>query len=955
MDYILEPALDVPGLEGIWEYNGLRINDLSALERLRVTDIGGLQDDPDLRETREPNADRAGEHAGIQQDGGRTLALSGVVEAGSIPSVRRLWRRARSAFDATERDLVIRVPQEVKNYYNSIESVPISTTVALQGWSGSITGTGSSSLSLAAVVDGLRTIGKFGFTSSGASILTARAMVANLSGAGVLWNGEDIFVTSRMKVAAAAATPTSISTSIYYFAAGAAVAIGSEISSSVIFNQNAPVTGTVYETTSRINGSAVPFGTVAFVIVVNFVVPATAGAYDYRFFDVGAFLLKSTDVAPKSYFDGDSPGFVWEGRRGWSRSFGPVAQLNGIPDVKTADIRDYFGTPTLWGSDSSAGATINQAPAQFRASGIIGIDKAIYMKATNPDATARTIAIKPDTTTTAVPMRAHPGRVYRAAYTVKIIQSATKAASIDLVWLDLAGAVLSTTSAAGSNSTSEQRLTVTGTAPARAVGVYARVSFAANGSGQVFEWSIAKPVIIDISDYDPGSNVDFSDIVDNPYVVQVKNANSYPAGSIRRIPRPWLIKSVRKADKPSSPEKQSDYRTRRDFMLTLRASDPRVYGVDAQSAWMAMPFGLQSTYESAQPTTPSPDTSPPLGLSTGVFTNMVNSDPTDLHFYQGPEGALRLRTTDAAVTGTRMDYGIRTSVIPWVRLRANPAMILTNPLGYGVVTIVLKRISNTSYIALDWVSVWNAPNTLTLYKVVAGTPTTLATATFASRIVPPNTYFMAWMNASNQISGRIYTTYPDTSIDALGASPFIDNALPIPVLSVDYTLTAGAEITTFGAAVAGRMGFGMQAGPPDPVNYPLPQNPGVFQYEAADGYANSRGAMMNIPVLGDFDEIPLQLNLTGGIFWPIVTITTPDGMTRSMAFKGLFGTGTSLPTVLDFDSNYFRDPNGIDMWDSILPFYDRLILQPGVNRVRVVASGWSGNQHVGVSWRNAVR
>jgi hypothetical protein len=963
MDYILEPPLDVPGLEGVWEYNGLRLNDLATLERIRFTGVGGLQDDADIRESREANFDRPGEHAGVQQIGGRTITAEGVIEAGSIPSVRSVWRKVKSAFDDQEQDLKIHVPGEVSIAYNEIFALPgwsDSPDNSRSGWAGVATGTGIGSLSLLAQPDGTRKVIESGFVLSGTPVApTNHIFFGGLDsssnfGNGISWNGEDVYLSTKMRITAAPAVVSFVRLHLYcYDSTGNPFAIGSEIAAITASTlSNLPtLSTTTFGLSGRVAASNIPAGTVYIVPRIIMTPSTTVGTYAFHFWDIGTFLLKSNSPNPK-YFDGDFPGFEWEGIPARSRSFGPVVQVNGVPDPKTADIRELTGTPTLWANGSSAGATINTSPIVWRGAGISGVAKAIYMKVTNPDTTARTIAIKPDTTTTAVAMRVADGRTYRATCTVKITQSASKAVNIEIVWLDITGATISVSTAAGSASTNEQTITVVGVAPASAVNAFMRVSFAATAAAQVFEWSIAKPVLIDITDYDPGSLVDFSAFDANLYLAQVRNRNGYPSGSQRRIPRPWLIKKVRKADRATSPEKQSDYRHRRDFMLSLRASDPRIHQADQQSLWTPM-LGATAAYESAQPVIGSTPTSLPTGLSSSslvagdAFTNHSNSDPTNLQYYQGSDGSLRLRTTSTSSSGARIEYGnlVATGNLPWVRLRANPAMISSNPLGYGVVTILLLRVSATTYIQIDWVSLYNSPNQLSITKVVSGTPTSLATGSYPNRLYPPNTWFMAWIDGAGTVWAGIYTSYPDTSIDAV---------VPTPVLQVTYNLTSG-EQSTFSS---GKMGFGMGASFSDPANYPLPQHPGVMQYEAANGLAQSRGTMFSVPVIGDFDEIPLRLSLNGGLMWPTISITTPDGEVRSMSFKGLFGALNTQPTVLDFESGYFKDPKGTDKWDSVLPFYDRLVLRPGNNRVRVVAPSWlnfNPPAAVGVSWRNAVK
>lgn len=97
------------GLESLFEYNGLVLNDRRVLDGYMLTRVTGL-DDADVRDSREINPDRDGETPFGGLYGGRTIVLQGEVVAGNLDYLRYLWRNLKAAFDdiSIERPLLIR-------------------------------------------------------------------------------------------------------------------------------------------------------------------------------------------------------------------------------------------------------------------------------------------------------------------------------------------------------------------------------------------------------------------------------------------------------------------------------------------------------------------------------------------------------------------------------------------------------------------------------------------------------------------------------------------------------------------------------------------------------------------------------------------------------------------------------------------------------------------------------
>jgi len=106
---IADTALIAPrGLECVFEYKGLTLNDRRWPDHYRLTRVTGL-DDSDVRDSREPNPDADGETPFGSRYGGRTIGLTGYVQAGNLNYMRHMWAQLKAAVDdLTEDDLLLR-------------------------------------------------------------------------------------------------------------------------------------------------------------------------------------------------------------------------------------------------------------------------------------------------------------------------------------------------------------------------------------------------------------------------------------------------------------------------------------------------------------------------------------------------------------------------------------------------------------------------------------------------------------------------------------------------------------------------------------------------------------------------------------------------------------------------------------------------------------------------------
>lgn len=96
------------GLEARLEYNGIILHDRQVVDGYFINSIDGLGG-PDIRDNREPNPQSHGETSFDSYLGGRTILLSGEVQAGNIGKLRDLQQALRTAFYVfQEEDLILR-------------------------------------------------------------------------------------------------------------------------------------------------------------------------------------------------------------------------------------------------------------------------------------------------------------------------------------------------------------------------------------------------------------------------------------------------------------------------------------------------------------------------------------------------------------------------------------------------------------------------------------------------------------------------------------------------------------------------------------------------------------------------------------------------------------------------------------------------------------------------------
>lgn len=106
------------GIEGVFEFNSLIMNERSWIDTYIVSDLLG-SDDADVRDSRDLNPQAHGETPGNAYYGGRTLVLQGHIETKSLFKMQDMKFALRTAFAdiSVEKPLIFHGPDVVRTYY----------------------------------------------------------------------------------------------------------------------------------------------------------------------------------------------------------------------------------------------------------------------------------------------------------------------------------------------------------------------------------------------------------------------------------------------------------------------------------------------------------------------------------------------------------------------------------------------------------------------------------------------------------------------------------------------------------------------------------------------------------------------------------------------------------------------------------------------------------------------
>jgi hypothetical protein len=919
-NYITASGLEVPGLEAIVEYNGLRGNVQGELEELHLVGIGGLQDDPDIRETRDANPDRHGERAGLQLYGGRTLTLEGKVRAGSIGAMRDRWRKVKSAFNGSEHDMTLRVANEQGLVVNSLLNPGAEVDVA--GWVSTncvITRTTSQQE---------RGSGGFLLTASSAATMSMRYTNTVPIKPGQIWSAAAFFKS--------AVTVRTVRVYVVYLDDSANI-----ITSTAGANMTELTTDFVRPI---VEGVIAPPGAVSVRIVAEVVSPANAEVHH-----IDSLVLVESPTVP-DYVDGDQPGCWWNGLPHASASTKGAFAVNAIGNPN--------GNPSMLGYSNAiagAGVTWPVADANDEDFGDPDIDGSAggFFTAikTSPSSGTTFDLLVPATENGLATTRVVPGQWWAVRARVKITHQFTNAAGALTLIARFRNAALSSVSSVtlhaaaalqsyAVDSIIELEGIVQVPAPAKHMGIQINATVASGATGGAIVGCLQAVRVGGSSSANPA-------YFDGARRHCGWHGTIGASESIRRQPRPFLIKRVRKSDRLASPEKQVNARPERDFLITARAADPRIYVADERSKWVRLQLSGTPDYVDVTPQFVS-TTAAPTGFTAGPLSDSeahwgdAASNPVILQ-----PGVLGI-TAVSSMAGPARRFAYRTSEAytynqPMVRAQCHPTVVGQDDISGGqdgAVLILLKRVDDNNFIYLHWFQDGNE-NNISFWKYDGGVRSLISTEEqLPPAPNPPNTWVLAYQ-FGDELFASVYTTYP---------SPL--NTLPIPFGSIQHSLSAG-DITKFGQSVSGQTGIGVYVfsigGTPFQEAFPW-----IGRFETGDYVIAASPNETVIPVIGDFENVVPKMMFAGDVVGPSITVTLPSGQTRQVSLNGTFPDANFA--TLDFETGSFRNQDGTDRWDEWQPYSDFVAFEPGANLVSVLANNWTaGKYQVGFSWRDAYR
>lgn len=988
-NFAVGSGLEIPGLEAILEYGdssgvvndriprAMLINDRSVLEQIRVKELSGLHDDPDGRDTREARSDRHGEDAGLMLYGGRTIGLTGEARAGSIHAMRDVWNRFRAEFGVGQQDVLVHPVAEVPLLVNELPSVDLTLD---RFWWDSFSTTGSGTLSTA-VADGSLNVGELATTG-----LSSTSTIRVFQHVPTVWDGRDVYLAGWVKVHSTSPTITNLKIGVAGDNSSGVLQIGSTVFLSPVAS---PTTGTWYFISGVITASsllsAAPHGNLIAVIQAT---SSGSGNTTIRFDKTTMVFLKSGAATPVGWIGKDIPGFEYEDvGSGRTRSYGPCYAVNLINDPLCA-------TGASWAVESSGSPTVAAGPTSTRAYVGDRTPASIYLDATQATSSTRLCM-------TNGPMVVVPGHTYKVGCKIKVLTNGSGTIDVLLRWIDRSGSTLSSSNHSISG-TGEFSVSATSVAPADAVAAKFVLGYdvtPTTGSSQRLQVALADPFVIDVTYYDSapfaGNGRAHDEIVGSPL-------------SRRRIPRPFLIKTARKTSDSKAPEQQSGPNAWRDFTMSLRASDPRVYVLDERNTRIQM-VGSPKFFDEQPPTDFTLETSGPPVPTGWTYEGHFLTDPGVTPYVWSRQGTFRsplygnldpnqgvgFKAWDdtgnfAGDTPTqsivaRMYRSLEAYTYTKPRVvsgtapsNADAGSASLNPFSFIIVsgavyctttTILLKRVNSTTWLELRWNSVshathgvsggpfafelWcshNTSGTLAMTKLASWDYSSYDSSHGAYPFKPgiDPQWLVSWLDVSNVVHWELWNEYP-SSFNTSGRYE-----------SGSFTLPSGL-ISVVGAAVAGHAGRSLTIQQPASGSadfYTLAGFPPFWHYFESSAF-DVPPVTATSPVIGDIDT-PQTIKLQGDLVDPVIQISVPeyDGFPARTSVARMKGTiAESNPVTIDLTDGSIIDSMGNDLYSLVMPgFGDFAAFRPGQNYVSIQATNWASDAvHATVSWRDALR
>lgn len=1007
--YDVGSGLAVPGLEATLEYGdaetavrdrlpgAVLINDRSMMECVRIGQIDGLHGDPDGRDTRDSKADQDGEDAGLMRYGGRTIGLTGQVEAGSITALRDVWSRFSSQFGKRERDLIVHPHSEVALIENLIENPSMAADI--DGW--------DASDSLGQFLADARPSGDFG-VSGGTTFNVTYSTID-----GQLWDGRDVFVAVLLRPQSTTSSITSIGISLQ-----ARNASGNTVGLTVpIDTESSPSLLNWYLLKGRLLAADINPATRRFDVILTGV--GTTGNHLVRWAHTTMIMVDVDAPSPDTVFDASHPGFEWTSMAGRSTSIGPVCSQNLVHDPQLTQVVPSASVSvtslTYWDAVATGSTTVNRAPVATPKWAGDSVPRSAYFKLTkDATSTARDMGI---ISTPSLTDEIQPGTTYRFQAMVNVLQKPSgDALKLGIKWVMDAGTTYSLGDALAVGIASA---TVTGTAPdgviSATVGLFC---LAATTSAGVLEAYLSDPCWVATTFYDPGEFFGSDGCADVQIVVD-------GGGAVRRTPRPWLLRRVRKTSDAKAPEQQQSYKVTRDFTMSLRAADPRIYVMDQRrrqielvgdSKFVARQPPADFTLETSSLPVPTDFTYEGGNRTAGTSGGFLKwtQENTALGYGTGavhalnPLGGVGIRAWDSAGlfpgndpasdivarayrSGEGFTYGDPRVVLGGAPssfgsyASSPPADLRGMAVQYSgtagsrtfkknYLAALLKRVDSTHWLELRWNS-WehdfpifdgvdetlepNAPYAFELWSShnSSGTLSTTLLQGWDYLSKEPNglypfrpsvdpMWLVSWMS-DDVVYWELWSSYP-SPVDLSGRIESGSHALSASLLAL------------VGSAHSGSTGWSMQVASGTTGDGVFPTigsvPPFMHYFESSDTDVPS--VSQTIPVIGSI-ETPQVIELRGDLVDPIVQVSVPefDQLPRRTSTARFSGTiEDANPIYVDLYDGSVRDQFGLNRRDLLVPGSDFEMIRPGFNQVSLQAKSWGEYPaHLITSWRDALR
>lgn len=346
------------------------------------------------------------------------------------------------------------------------------------------------------------------------------------------------------------------------------------------------------------------------------------------------------------------------------------------------------------------------------------------------------------------------------------------------------------------------------------------------------------------------------------------------------------------SDKISMPEKQDDFRTFRDFSITLHATDPRFRSI-IDRVYSAT-FGLLDDNASNTVT---------------QWTTISGSAPT------ASSSVLNLATGTSLIL--RNDLGYKPIDSQHTAKITTPATITTN----DEINLILKYVDATNYIQARLLFQSATTAALTITKVVAGTPTNLVVG--SSVAVAANTNY--WLQASisgNVITHKIFTTDPSG-----GGGTQLGSTL---TQTLGTGTSVAGDITAFGTGVQAQVGV---------------RSVSVQSYKLDDYRIEALSLNHQIYTpnnMGNFMALP-KVRIYGPMTNVTIrneTIMPDEALTRSVVINGTIPAGRYYE--YNAATGTLQDDLGVNKFSQLSTTSKQLQLRDGDNQLTIVASGLSG-------------